>query len=217
MKRLSRPEEPDTLKVIRDRGSRKWRDAPSEDIWKALDKMQSNFCAYCERQLSDDKKHIEHFRSRKDSPNLTFSWHNLFGSCGEGNWDSCGIFKDTKGRPYDYTKLIKPDQDNPREYLLFLTDGQVVSHPDSSPNSREKAITTIRVFNLNSAHKLVGARREVLRSSIKLAKEIYECWGNGDIDKDTFDELIQDELVSLQGREFETALRDLFEYNRDYA
>lgn len=179
--------------------------------------MQNNFCAYCERKLSDDKKHIEHFQTQCDSPHLTFVWENLFGSCGEGNWDSCGIFKDTKGRPYNYTELIKPDQDNPREYLLFLTNGQVVPHPDSSSNSREKAVTTIRVFNLNSAHKLVGARREVLRSSIRLAKEIYECWGNGHIDKDIFVELIQDELESIQGREFETALRDLFEYNRDYA
>lgn len=216
MKLLSRPEEPDTLKIIRDRGSSTWRDAPSGDIWKALDKMQNNFCAYCERQLSDDKKHIEHFQSRNDSPNLTFSWQNLFGSCGKGNWDSCGIFKDTKGRPYDHTKLIKPDQDNPREYLLFLTNGQVVPHPNCPSNMREKAVTTIRVFNLNSTPKLVGARREALRSSISLAKEIYKCWEKGEIDKDFFDELIQDELESLQGREFETALRDLFEYNLDY-
>ncbi|WP_269517989.1 retron system putative HNH endonuclease [Alteromonas sp. BMJM2] len=169
-----------------------------------------------ERQLSDKKRHIEHFQSRNDSPNLTFIWSNLFGSCGKDNWDSCGIFKDTKGRPYDHNKLIKPDQDNPREYLLFLTNGLVVPRPKTSPSTSEKAATTIKVFNLNAAPKLVGARREALRSSVNTAKEIYEWREGGEIDEDTFDELIQEELESLEGREFETALRDIFEYNSFY-
>nr|WP_275780867.1 retron system putative HNH endonuclease [Enterobacter hormaechei] len=43
--------------------------------------MQGGFCAYCECRLN--RKHVEHFRPRKDFPALTFEWTNLFGSCGD--------------------------------------------------------------------------------------------------------------------------------------
>ncbi len=92
----------------------------------------------------------------------------------------------------------------------------MVPRPKTSPSTSEKAATTIKVFNLNAAPKLVGARREALRSSVNTAKEIYEWREGGEIDEDTFDELIQEELESLEGREFETALRDIFEYNSFY-
>ena len=141
------------------------------DIWLELDKMQNGFCAYCERKLNK-KKHIEHFRARRDAPKLEYEWDNLFGSCGDHSqpWNTCGIYKDTRGRPYDADSLIKPDQDDPSLYLRFSSTGNVSPKSTLTGRDRKKAEETIRVFNLNDDKKLVAARR----TALKIQLSFYE-------------------------------------------
>jgi uncharacterized protein (TIGR02646 family) len=172
-----------------------------ENIWRELDKMQNGFCAYCERKLNS-KKHIEHFKAKRDDNRLEFEWNNLFGSC--GNPSSCGIFKDSKkGRPYRTQDLIKPDEHNPELYLFFSSTGKVKPRPNLNPRDLKLAQETIRVFNLNNDISLLGARRRALKVHLELITALIECDDYGT--KENLIELIKE----YQELEFSAALNQL--------
>jgi uncharacterized protein (TIGR02646 family) len=176
-----------------------------ENIWRELDKMQNGFCAYCERKLNS-KKHIEHFKAKRDDNRLEFEWNNLFGSCGNPSkpWSSCGIFKDSKkGRPYSTQDLIKPDKHNPELYLFFSSTGKVKPRPNLNPRDLKLAKETIRVFNLNNDISLFGARRKALKVHLDLITDLIEYDDYGT--KENLIELIKE----YQELEFSAALNQL--------
>lgn len=132
-------------------GAQRWGvDGPSaterQAIWDALDAMQGERCAYCEGRLSRGKRHIEHFRQRDRYSEGTFEWANLFGSCNRE--ESCGKHKDGCGA-YAHQDLIKPDVEDPEHFLVFLPTGAVSVRTALTPTETERAIETIRIFNLN--------------------------------------------------------------------
>lgn len=115
------------------------------DIWDKLNAMQGSRCAYCEAEISEGKRHIEHFRQRSRYPQGTFDWHNLFGSCDRDG--VCGRHKDQCGQ-YHHADLIKPDVDDPDEFLVFDSQGGV--HPKAGLvlDKHHRAHETIRILNL---------------------------------------------------------------------
>jgi uncharacterized protein (TIGR02646 family) len=151
---------------------------PRQEIKVALQVMQGSHCAYCERTVGSDG-HIEHFRRRADHPELTFDWHNLFYSCSNPN--SCGKFKDLRAkRPVPYLNLIDPCHDDPEDYFDFLSDGNIVPKANLSSSQKQKALTTIATFNLQSLRHereqyiaawigLMG-NQEALRASLERMK-----------------------------------------------
>lgn len=120
---------------------------PSErgEIWSKLNAMQGGRCAYCEAAISQGKSHIEHFRQRNRYPQGTFDWRNLFGSCNRQG--TCGDHKDKCG-DYDPAALIKPDEEDPDEYLVFDSQGGVHPKAGLSPDKHHRAQETIRILNL---------------------------------------------------------------------
>lgn len=150
MHRLHRdPQAPTCLRHYQ-HGRDKWSmqsptGAERGDIWTKLDAMQDCRCAYCEAIISRDKRHIEHFRQRGRYPQGTFDWNNLFGSCDRPG--TCGDHKDKCGS-YNHTALIKPDVEDPDEYLVFDPQGGIHPRAGLTPDKHYRALATIRILNL---------------------------------------------------------------------
>ncbi len=115
------------------------------DIWVQLNAVQANRCAYCEMAISESSRHIEHFRQRGRYPQGTFDWHNLFGSCDRDG--VCGRHKDQCG-VYHHADLLKPDVDDPDEFLVFDPQGGVHPKAKLTQDKEHRAQETIRILNL---------------------------------------------------------------------
>lgn len=206
MHRLNRGDAPACLGRYQ-HGRNTWRDLTSEDraeIWQALEAMQGQRCAYCESQLTADKRHIEHFVPRSRYPQHTFDWGNLFGSC--DRQDSCGHHKDRKGKPYDDADLLKPDVDDPDHYLIFVSDGTIKVRQHLNDYERRRASETLRVFNLDAEG---GALRHMRRSAVagylQTAEELWSL--KGELPEQEWQELLQAELDAMTNQPFVTAIR----------
>lgn len=150
MQQLQRGNAPKCLNSYK-HGTHNWSKVTSTDkqaIWTELDAMQGQRCAYCEGDISNGAKHIEHFRQKGRDPQVTFLWSNLFGSC--NRQESCGKHKDRCGT-YSPADLIKPDVEDPERYLVFSSDGTISPRQNQSEQDRHRATETIRIFNLNGA------------------------------------------------------------------
>ncbi|QYU70198.1 TIGR02646 family protein [Leptolyngbya sp. 15MV] len=97
--------------------------ADKATIRGCLEMMQGARCAYCEASVDDMGYHIEHFRRKRDFPQLTFEWSNLLMCCGKD--DCCGHFKDRGGSPYDVADLIDPTIEEPDLFFWFRESGVV--------------------------------------------------------------------------------------------
>lgn len=196
-------------------GQNGWMEASKDDIWIQLDNMQNGYCAYCECHLK--RKHIDHFKTREAYPQETFSWGNIFGSCGDssqaGGWGRCGIYKDADAGRYDITELIKPDVDEPNDYLLFLTSGKVIARPNLTKLALRKAEETIRVFNLNGNSALFNSRRSAI---LAIQKEIDELYQMYDELGDDWPSFLDEALANVCGKEFQTALEHSWCHNVSY-
>lgn len=186
-------------------GRDNWKAVTAEDkreIWEKLYEMQQHRCAYCEGSLRTDKRHIEHFRQKGLDPKVTFLWSNLFGSC--NRIDNCGKFKDELP-PYDLADLIKPDEEDPEHFFLFVSDGSVAVREGLNALDKRRAMETIRIFNLN------GALREMRRSAIAgytdLGMEFMKIVESGDLTREQCIELYEDELAATAYLPFSTAIK----------
>lgn len=164
MHKLVRPlAEPSGLKSAKKRGE-EWENLLPEEragVRKALLEMQHNRCAYCERAVSEDKGHIEHFRKRKLYRDKTFEWKNLFYSCCENF--SCGKLKDNKVHNQEENeRLIDPCEENPEDFFVFDAQGKIAVRSTISVRDKQRADFTIKAFGLNDS-RLVQARRGNLK------------------------------------------------------
>ena len=207
MHKLNRPTAPRCLKKY-DHRTNVWKDVSSEEkdgIWQQLEEMQEKRCAYCESKLPDDRKHIEHFRQRSSFGRLTFAWENLFGSCIRE--ESCGKYKDKQS--YDPDSLIKPDIDDPDQFLVFLTDGRIIPKDGLSQSDLKKAKETLRVFNLDYERgPLRFARAQAVKGylqTIEVLQELAETNPKGDLEP-----LIGEELEKIEGLPYCTVIRHAF-------
>lgn len=171
-------------------------------LWGDLLGMQGDRCAYCEALLGSNR-HIEHFRSRNNFNELTFIWSNLFGSCNE--MDSCGTYKDGKGKPYDPSDLIKPDEEDPHSFLHFFTDGRVEPRAGLPSTLMHRASETIRVFNLDEGGVLRARRREAIRPFLGFLDDL-DKFRNEISEAETID-LIDSEMEHASGVAHEGAIR----------
>ncbi len=132
--------------------------ADYREVCAALAALQGSRCAYCDCDLQreSDHPHIEHFVQRRRRPGRTFDWSNLFWSC--SHEACCGKHKDNHAGAYADADLLKPDADQPRDFLCFSDDGRVWPK-----NGSRMGAETIRVFALDCA-RLRGIRRSYLSS-----------------------------------------------------
>lgn len=174
--------------------------ADKTDIWTELDVMQGQRCAYCEADISNGKRHIEHFRQKGSDPTVTFLWSNLFGSCNRE--ESCGKHKD-RSSVYPPTVLIKPDVDDPEHYLVFAANGSVHPRQNLTPSEQHRAAETIRIFNLNGALRQIRFREvagyvQTVEELAKMANEFPEA---------DWLPLLQQELAATAHLPFATAIK----------
>ncbi|MFM8331831.1 MAG: retron Ec78 anti-phage system effector HNH endonuclease PtuB [Candidatus Methylumidiphilus sp.] len=144
-----------------------------EEIWVALEAMQGQCCAYCECDISNGRRHIEHFRQKAGHryPQGAFEWVNLFGSCIHPT--RCGSHKDKLGE-YSHEDLIKPDEEDPESFFIFMRDGTIRLRNLSTSDER-RAQETLRIFNLDEKRgRLRQMRESAVYGYIQIANEILE-------------------------------------------
>jgi len=154
--------------------------AEKDQIRDALQAIQLARCAYCERRTATDPRdgHIEHFRCQADHPQLDLTWSNLFWSCNDET--SCGKFKDgcvRAGGPrvrFNPGDLIDPANEDPDEYLLFVTDGTVQLKEGLDDAEGSRARETLRVFNLSESAYLRKAREDAVQPYVKIMSLLVE-------------------------------------------
>lgn len=170
-------------------------------------------CAYCEVKIAVpnppdgtetdyETSHIEHFRTRNDRPDLTFDWSNLFLSCTAMHL--CGKYKDHgHDFPYAPNDLIKPDVDDPQQYLRYSNTGEVLPRQGIDPDMHHRAIETIRVLRLNHPN-LVQRREEVLSIVRDNLKDFTETPGVTEEDLDFY---CREEAQAREWEPFSSAIK----------
>jgi uncharacterized protein (TIGR02646 family) len=169
-------------------------------IWEKLVAMQGNRCAYCEGPMSEDNRHIEHFRQRDRYPQGTFDWHNLFGSCNRPG--TCGDHKDKCGS-YPQQDLIKPDVEDPEAFLVFTPHGTICPRANLQPHDHHRAKETIRILGLDGA--LNQIRRSEVAGYIQTAEAFAEMAES--FSEDEWLPLLREEIQNTTHLPFATAIR----------
>lgn len=134
-------------------GANTWGNVSTADkaaIRGCLQVMQGPRCAYCEAPTDDVGHHIEHFRRKRDFPQLTFDWSNLLLCCGKD--DCCGHYKDRGGSPYDINDLIDPTREEPDQFFWFRESGVIDVRGGCDIAQSRRANETLRVLHLNHQH-----------------------------------------------------------------
>lgn len=156
-----------------------------DSVQKKLIEIYHLKCAYCEKNLLDAPKHIEHYRPKDTYYWLAYSWDNLLLSCG-----SCNSSKGTKfqikrtivtydnesfedihslGNSYDVIEepmIINPEKEDILNKLIFDKGGNISSLDD-------RVIYTINdVCNLNR-EELIQKRVKILNDFINKINEHY--------------------------------------------
>ncbi len=211
MRKLKRPKDaPKCLVRAQENGATNWqrlRGGDRREIWSKLNEMQFMICAYCESTFTKDDSHIEHLYPRSKYEGLTFEWKNLFGSC--NNEFTCGIFKDSARNPHqvNHELLIKPDQDDPREYFHFYKNGRISAKSGLTEKQYLRAKETIKAFNLNNT-TLTSLRRRHLEPLYQL-EEDFIIWSDiCEDDPELLDELAY-EIRLLMAEQEDTAYQSV--------
>ena len=159
-------------------------------IWDKLNAMQGQRCAYCEVGIHRGSQEIEHFRQRSRYPQGTFDWHNLFGACKDKS--TCGDHKDKCGT-YDHTLLIKPDTEDPDDFLVFDSNGGVNPKAGLSERDHARAEATIRILNLKGEGTGLRYQR---RDAVQGYLQILEAWEAlaADCAEEEWRPLVEDDL-----------------------
>lgn len=190
--------------------SQDWDDLDFQDkrtIRDRLWEMQGGLCAYCEGSLQgESKSHIEHFHPRRLNKAKTFAWENLSLSCDATG--HCGRHKDRPGSNHNPSDLIKPDRDDPDQFLFFASTGEVRAKGAAGTNEERLALQTIQILNLNHVSLRNARRRE---AEVYLESGILS--GLEGFDAEDRKEYLKEEIKSLQGKPFASVVRHLLQIN----
>ncbi len=92
----------------------------------ALMVEQGHICCYCERRLTDDDSHIEHFRPQSDPEVNPLNFGNLMCSCQnqikKGEPRHCG---NLKGKWFDPILLVSPLDSDCENWFAFIGNGVI--------------------------------------------------------------------------------------------
>lgn len=160
MKRIEKGEEPNLFTEWKAKANADWQptydllsDETKTAVKKALMEEQGYICCYCERRLTDDDSHIEHFRPQSDQDCDDLDFSNMLCSCQDqtkkGEPRHCGVLKDNW---FDLDLLVSPF-DPICEYLFTYTADGGIGSADS-----DAATTTISKLGLDIS-KLFALRK----------------------------------------------------------
>lgn len=138
-----------------------------EDVRQQLMNDQNKKCAYCEKPIEDEQRHVDHYRPKSLYNDLAFTWDNLVGACWKCNLDKKDNFplSDESKRYTDDEEplLINPYIDDPAEYIAFHEE---VAEP-------KKGLTGL---NLEKAKKTIELllKRDSLENRRRAKWQIYK-------------------------------------------
>lgn len=133
MKRINKQEEPQAFLDWKAQANADWQ--PGYDELRGVEKQavkqslmaeQGFLCCYCERRLTDDDSHIEHFRPQNDPQCDPLDYGNLLCSCQnkipKGDPRHCGNLKNGWFRE---ASLVSPLSEGCDDRFAFAGDGQI--------------------------------------------------------------------------------------------
>lgn len=189
-------------------GRNSWSDIPPDEksaIWTELEAMQGQRCAYCEADISNDHKHIEHFRQRSRYLQGTFDWNNLFGSCNRK--DTCGKHKDGCGL-YNPADLLKPDVDDPEIFFIFVSDGTIAVRHGLNAQDQHRAEETLRIFNLDAQHgPLRSMRQQAVAGYLQTGEALWAL--ASEYPPEDWEPILEGELLATSHLPFATAIKHM--------
>ena len=126
-------------------------------------KEQDGECAYTGMPLNSNTEiHIDHFKKKSIYGELTFVWTNLFAAVKDCHYGA--DYKDDRINGTNaatiYSSLLNPAIETPDSYFWYSNNGNIEPLTGLTDVERQRAETTIRIFNLNSPI-LVNRRREL--------------------------------------------------------
>ena len=115
-------------------------------VQSELERIYYCKCAYCEKDIKDEDKHIDHYRPKKRYYWLAYSWDNLLFSCGQCNrskgdrflTQQCSLFYNDEdfetihslGISYDEIEkpmIINPEKDDILGDIVFDSEAKISS------------------------------------------------------------------------------------------
>lgn len=131
MKYITKRDEPDVFSDWKALANEDWQPTfgnlagePKNAVKDALMAEQGYICCYCERRLTDDDSHIEHFRPQSDPAVDPLDYGNLLCSCQNqikrGEPRHCGNLKD---KWFDPDLLVSPLDPDCEKRFAFTGDG----------------------------------------------------------------------------------------------
>lgn len=114
-------------------------------------------CAFCDGKLGvESRETVEHFRPKhaKGWPDLAYAWTNLF--------PACDVCQSAKRDQWDEA-LLKPDAADytfDRYFCCNFLTGALDVLPEPLNGEVERALTTLRIFDLNRTARCNSRLRE---------------------------------------------------------
>ncbi len=122
------------------------RGKEKNEVKDSLMKEQGYICCYCERRLTDDDSHIEHFKPQSEKDVDPLDYNNMLCSCqsqlDKGVPEHCGH---SKANWFDKDLLISPLYMDCEKRFAYTADGKI--HP--ADKSDDAATMTIEKLKLN--------------------------------------------------------------------
>ncbi|WP_288367812.1 retron system putative HNH endonuclease [uncultured Alcanivorax sp.] len=116
---------------------------PKVSVKRSLMREQGYLCCYCERRLTEDDSHIEHFQPQSDPAVDPLDYDNLLCSCQnqikKGKPRHCG---NLKGDWYDPELLVSPLDPDCESRFRFKGDG-LIKPADKHDRAARETITRL--------------------------------------------------------------------------
>lgn len=129
-----------------------------EEVKFSLMQEQGYICCYCERRLTDDDSHIEHFNPRSNNAVNPLDYANILCSCQnqleQGEPRHCGHLK---GDWFDNQLLVSPLDPDCVGHFAYTADGKI----QPARKSDDAATRTIEKLGLN-INKLNALRKKAI-------------------------------------------------------
>lgn len=165
MKCIVKQDEPPKFRSWKAEANANWqptyadlRGKEKQEVKQSLMAEQGFLCCYCERRLTEDDSHIEHFRPQSDPQCDPLDYGNLLCSCqntiAKGAPRHCG---NLKNEWFDEGLLISPLVEGCEGRFAFAGDGQIRS---SNPDDLAASVT-IKKLGLDTP-KLNDLRKKAI-------------------------------------------------------
>lgn len=171
-----------------------------EDVRRQLMNDQHKKCAYCEKPIEDEQRHVDHYRPKSLYHDLAFTWDNLVGACWKCNLDKKDNFplSDESKRFTDDEEplLINPYIDDPMEYIAFHEE---VAKP-------KKGLAGLKLKKAEKTIELL-LKRDSLENRRRAKWQIYKEAQNRLVDKPLELQSLLD-FLSNEDKEFSGMFRN---------